>query len=55
MVVALIDNEIISLRFPVLINRLRIVPFNLGSKVAGLFPGLNIDSSVKLNSTWIDT
>ena len=44
MVVALIDQEIVSVWFPVLINRLRFVTFDLGSKVMGLYPGLNIDS-----------
>ena len=33
--VVLIDHKIVSVWFPVLINRLRIVPFDLGSKVTG--------------------
>jgi len=33
-VVALIDHKIVSMWFPVLINRLRIIPFDLGSIVA---------------------
>jgi len=32
--VALIDHKIVSVWYPVLINRLRIVPFDLGSIVA---------------------
>ena len=46
--VALIDQKIVSVWFRVLINRLRIVPFDLASVVMGLYPGLNIDSETKL-------
>ena len=43
MVVALKDHKIVAMWFPVLINKLRIVPFDLGSIVTGSYPGLNID------------
>ena len=42
MVVALIDHKIVSVWLPMLINRLRIANFDLGSIVTGLYPGLNI-------------
>ena len=44
MVVVLIDHEIVSVWFPVLINRLRIIPFDLGLIVTGSYPGLNTNS-----------
>ena len=48
MIVALIDQKIVSVWFRVLINRLRIVPFDLALVVMELYPDLNIDSETKL-------
>ena len=55
MVVALRVHGIVSVWFPVLINRWRIAPIDLASIVTGLKPCVDIDSQENLNCTWIDT
>ena len=42
-------------RFLVLINRLRIMPFDLALIVTGLYPCVDFDSQENLSCTWIDT
>ena len=46
---------IVFMWFPVLINRLRIVPFDLALIVMRLYPCVDIDSQENLSCTWIDT
>ena len=52
-VVALIDHKIVSMWFPVLINRLRIIPFDLGSIVAS-FQLISIANKIAPNGSGID-
>ena len=51
-VVALIDHKIISMWFPVLINRLRIIPFDLGSIVVS-FQLISIANKIAPNGSGI--
>ena len=52
-VVALIDHKIVSMWFPVLINRLRIIPFDLGSIVAN-FQLISISNKIAPNGSGIN-
>ena len=51
MVVALISHEVVSVWFPVLINWLKIVPFNLGSLVKSL---IWIDNKIVPSGSGVD-